>query len=549
MTGDRSEIQSSEGGFLERGDGHRRPQRGGADLDVEGVVAEEELGDEEARDEHDEVLAGALLVLQRGRHRLGPVGPDDVSKQLRAILAEEPVRHVLLGAREDARVLGGHGLVAEEHLPLADLEAVVVALHHHVPLGAPVLHRHGGLDPQRLVHGRLHQRHLRQRLHGHLAAVRAHGVAHLRRQPPVRARAGAAQPLDERREQDLHAAEGVEAHGEQDVVHRLLPRNAEALALVDDAPARVAEEVGEPVVVLLDQRRRQAERVEQGVLDVLGQAQAEQRAELEQHPLGDQLGPVALERRLGGVAPQQRLAEEGEGGGVVVVPEVGLADPGQLVLHVAEEVAVHLAELGDHVLPPVRQEVEEERLERPVVGLAGVEVREHAVAAGEVGGRHEGAREEVRLVDERGVEEHREGGGVEERHHARVARHEGARRHVEPHHGGAVRAHAGGEEPVPAAGTVEVLEPVADRAQHRQAVVARHLPQREPALRGHHLARTVGRRRGRPGRLPPQAGARRRRCREGGEVSRRGHRLLICSRTGAEDWSECRVEWRQAMWL
>jgi hypothetical protein len=31
--------QSLEGGFLERGDGHRRPQRGGADLDVKGVVA------------------------------------------------------------------------------------------------------------------------------------------------------------------------------------------------------------------------------------------------------------------------------------------------------------------------------------------------------------------------------------------------------------------------------------------------------------------------------------------------------------------------------
>jgi hypothetical protein len=267
---------------------------------------------------------------------------------------------------------------------------------------------------------------------------------------------------------------------------------------------------------------------------VLGQAEAEQRAELEQHPLGDQLGPVALERGLGGVAPQQRLAEEGEGGGVVVVAEVGLADPGELVLHEAEEVAVHLAELGDHVLPPVRQEVEEERLERPVVGLGGVQVREHAVAAGELGGRHEGSREEVRLVDERGVEEHRERGGVEERHHARVARHEGARRHVEPHHGGAVRAHAGGEEPVAAAGPVKVLEPVADRAQHRRPVVARHLPQREPTLRGHDLARTVRRRRGRPGSLPPQAGTRRRH-RRGGEVNRRGH-LLIYPRTGGEDW-------------
>jgi hypothetical protein len=116
-------------------------------------------------------------------------------------------------------------------------------------------------------------------------------------------------------------------------VHRLLPRDAEAIALVDDAPGSVAEEVGEAVVVLPDQRRREAERVEQGVLDELGQAEIEQRAELEQHPLGDQLGPVALERGLGGVAPQQRLAEEGESGGVVVLAEVGLAGPGELVLH------------------------------------------------------------------------------------------------------------------------------------------------------------------------------------------------------------------------
>jgi hypothetical protein len=35
-----------------------------------------------------------------------------------------------------------HGLVVEEHLPRAHLEAIVMALHHHAPLGVATLHRH-----------------------------------------------------------------------------------------------------------------------------------------------------------------------------------------------------------------------------------------------------------------------------------------------------------------------------------------------------------------------------------------------------------------------
>lgn len=40
----------------------------------------------------------------------------------------------------------------------------------------------------------------------------------------------------------------------------------------------------------------------------------------------------------------------------------------------------------------------------------------------------------------------------------------GGRWHVESHHGGAMHADAGGEEPISATGTVEVLEPIASCA-------------------------------------------------------------------------------------
>jgi hypothetical protein len=93
--------------------------------------------------------------------------------------------------------------------------------------------------------------------------------------------------------------------------------------------------------------------------------------------------------------------------------------------------------------------------------------------------------------------------------------------------------HAGGGEVIAAAGAVEVLKPVTNHAQHHRAIVDRHLSQREPAHRGHHLARMVCRRCDGPGFQPPQAGARRRWRWGGGEVSHHGQ-LIIYSWTGAE---------------
>lgn len=313
-------------------------------------------------------------------------------------------------------------------------------------------------------------------------------------------------------------------------MHGLLPCHPQPpLPFVDHGSPRVTEEVREAGVVFPDERRREAEGVEQPVLDELRQAEVEQRADLEQHPLGDQLGGLVPERGVRRVLAQERPAEEPERRVVVPLPEIGLPGPRELALHEGEELAVDLTESRDHVFPAVGEEVEEQGLERGVVGLGGVDVGEHAVAAREVDGRHEGAREEVGLVDEGGVEEDGERGGVQERHHARVLGHEGAWRHVEADHGGAVRAHAGREEPVAPPRAVEVLETVLERAHQRRAVVAGHLAEREAALRGHHLV-PVRRGRGRA-RVPMPLAAARRRRGQGEPEGRRGHFccfFLIC---------------------
>ncbi|CAL9175105.1 unnamed protein product, partial [Musa hybrid cultivar] len=79
---------------------------------LEGVVAQEELDEQEVRHRHHEVLPGALLVRDDvgGRLRVGLVRPDDVAQQRRP--------------RELLRPL---------------LERRVVARHHRIPLRPPVL--------------------------------------------------------------------------------------------------------------------------------------------------------------------------------------------------------------------------------------------------------------------------------------------------------------------------------------------------------------------------------------------------------------------------
>ena len=70
--------------------------------------------------------------------------------------------------------------------------------------------------------------------------------------------------------------------------------------------------------------------------------------------------------------------------------------------------------LGDDVAASGFEEEEQEALELFVSGFGGVQVGEDSVTAGELGGGHEGAGEDVTLFDFADVEKDREAFGVEQ---------------------------------------------------------------------------------------------------------------------------------------
>lgn len=106
-----------------------------------------------------------------------------------------------------------------------------------------------------------------------------------------------------------------------------------------------------------------------------------------------------------------------------------------------------------------------------MVGFGGVEVGADAEPAGELGGRHEGAVENVELLDLVVVEEDREGGTVQQRDDTRVRGDEGPRRHVGSDHGGVVFFNPRREELV-ASLVVEVVVSVAYCSKKRHSVAA-----------------------------------------------------------------------------
>lgn len=124
------------------------------------------------------------------------------------------------------------------------------------------------------------------------------------------------------------------------------------------------------------------------------------------------------------------------------------------------------------------EEVEEEALEEPMLGLRGVEIGADTEAAGEGGGGHVGAGEDVALLHLGGVEKGGEAKGVEDRHDPRVGRHEGAGGHVGAEDGGVVLSDSGGEELV-AALVVIIVVTVENGAEEREAVAAGDWSERE----------------------------------------------------------------------
>lgn len=174
---------------------------------------------------------------------------------------------------------------------------------------------------------------------------------------------------------------------------------------------------------------------------------------------------------LGRMGPVKRFGQEVEPCLVINVYENGFALLGEVVFQGVEEFGVGGMELRDYVADSGFYEEEHEAFELVVPLFGGVEVGEGAVAAGELGGGHEGSGEEVSLLDFGDVEEGWERFAVEQYDDIWVGGDEGSRRHVDAVDGGVVFSHAGLEELV-AALVVEIVQAVFDGSDDGEAVVA-----------------------------------------------------------------------------
>jgi len=353
-----------------------------------------------------------------------------VFQELLSFLPHEPVPDKFLGPVEDPRILRGERLVPEQQVPLLHLERVIVALDQKVPLRPPELQRHRRVDAEGLVNHGLHQRHVLHRRHRDLPAGVSHGGANLLGQARVELHPRPSDPLDDVGEEQLHPAEGVEAGGEQEIVASLVARDSQSLCLVEDGGGRGVEEVVESLVVFLDEGGGEAEGANGGFFQKLGEAQPEDRAQLEENPFLNYLWAVAAQFGVGGVGGEERPGEEVERGLVVGVAEAGFSGFGEVGLELVEEVFVGGVELRDDVVASGLEEEEDELLEEGVFGFGGVEVGEDSVTAGEVGGGHVGSGENIFFLDLGGVEEDGEALSVEENDDVWFEGDEGTRRHV-----------------------------------------------------------------------------------------------------------------------
>lgn len=114
----------------------------------------------------------------------------------------------------------------------------------------------------------------------------------------------------------------------------------------------------------------------------------------------DQAGAVGADYGFGGVFVGEETEEEVEGGGADGGVEAGLAGfAGQLVFQIREVVGEVVAEEWEEGFVLGGEEVKVEALEERVGGFGGVLEGTRAVTAGEGGGRHEGAVENIALID------------------------------------------------------------------------------------------------------------------------------------------------------
>jgi hypothetical protein len=455
----------------------------------ERVVPPEQLRHHQPAHRHHRVLPGALLVPLRGLAGLRPVGPHHVPQQPPPLVVGaggEPVGDELAAATEHALVARRQRLVPEQHLAPPDLVRGVVALDHRVLARAAVLELHRRVHAQRLPDHRLHQRHP---LHGGEGdgAPRGDDGADLAGQPGVQLRAAAGEPLDEVREEDLVAAVRVEDGEEDEVVEELVARDGARVGLlgvVEDARGGVGEVGRQLGVVAAHEERREAEGVEEEVLERPRlDGLARERVELERQPLV-RLGRGAVAQDLA----RRRAAEQRGAGKVehvahVVLVELGGAGRREVGLHALERGGERGAELRRHVAHPRGGEADRDALERGVARVGAVEERERAVAAEERERGHVGAVERAGLVDPGVVEQDAEAARVEEGDDAGVAGEEGTRRHVDAQYGGAAVAGDAGAEVLLRALEVVVVQAVAQRREEGHAVASRDLADREARRR------------------------------------------------------------------
>uniref|UniRef100_A0A804P343 Uncharacterized protein n=1 Tax=Zea mays TaxID=4577 RepID=A0A804P343_MAIZE len=395
----------------ERSERDHRFHRGLMDASDERVVPTEQLRHHQPPHRHHRVFPRALLVPLRGRAGLRPVRPHHVVQQPPPLVVGadgEPVGDELPAAPEHALVARRQWLVPEQHLALLHLVRRVVALDHHVLPRAAVLELHRRVHAQRLPHERLHQRHLLHVGQGDRVAgtgtARWDDGAHLVGEPGVQLRPAARKPLHDVRQEDLVAAVGVEDGEEDEVVEELVAGDGARLGLlgvVEDARRDVGEVGRQLGVVAAHQERREAERVEEQILQWPGpDGLARERVELEHEPLERlRRGAVAdgLARQL--PAEQRGAGEVQHVAHVVLVELHGGGSARHAGFDGVERGGEGGAKRRRDVLHPRGREADHDALERSVARVGAVEERERPVPTEERERGHVGAVERAVLVD------------------------------------------------------------------------------------------------------------------------------------------------------
>ena len=192
---------------------------------------------------------------------------------------------------------------------------------------------------------------------------------------------------------------------------------------------------------------------------------------MEEQPFRNNSGSFRTEGCFGRIFIAKQSEDEIERHVIGYVVEVGLAFARNIVFQAGEELRQAATKQGNEVMVSSCQGRHEPAFEKSVVGLGRVEIRADAVAAGECGGGHVGAVEDVSLFNLGGVEKDGKAEGVEEDDDVRVGSHERTRWHVGSENGGLIFVHSSFEELITPL-VVEVIEAILYGANEGQAITS-----------------------------------------------------------------------------